>query len=625
MMLPPDSPSMPAYAASGDTASNSLASWGLDSGEPPLAALTLPGSPSARGSPAASRPVTPSSRPKSPKVPATFDTLQSRLQSISPQKDPARIAQNKRDMNDVQLRLVDAAVKIDAHVDAMHCELLDAVTVFNTCITFEERNTSFELLTAMLGDDCPAREGFLDWRGLGTSGLRPLMLTFFSLVHRLSELRLQLEELETPEGRKVRPGGDVDYDKNRYRWTFMYNGVDVVLKVMHCLDFLRRCREFCNNFGKKFFFTGNPLMMPFDMLKALREIPEMQDKVQEQLSTKAHVRPAYTFGDINSGFLAVSVAPGTDGAAKLAALQVNNWKLEKFLNRFRQDLLEMFKARGFNWPNVPLQQMKDPDYVQRLYTAFLVIFVRQQESVESTYKWEKQFIQLSTTVRGQSLMVGSSGLKPDLQLPLPSSVLLNTKNALLGIFPPAPEPEPEPEEVFKRKRKPAPPPTIRMRAAPGAVGGAHPVREVPKTAAEQALAALFGAQSKIVVAAKKKSGPLVPRTLAEVLAPFKRVEYKKVVRRLASPEAPAPLAAPLAAPPAAAPIDAEGSVMSNKKKGKKGMRLQDVLGDVHVSNVKKALAAAGSESSKVSRASTPTSKMTRRSDASVLLAPLPRK
>lgn len=367
---------------------------------------------------------------------AQFDALKSKLQAISPQKDLAKIKSVQGKLQGTQLQLVDVSVKIESHVDELHCVLLDSIKRFNSCETYEERNKSFEQVTAMLGDDYPAREGFKDWRGKGCKGLRPLVLLFFSVVQELAELRLLLEELETPEGRKIQQGSDLPYDKNRYRWRFMYNGVDVVLKVMHCVDFLRKCKEFCNSYGRKFYFTGNPLMLPFNMQVAWQSIPEIQDKVAEQLACRAHVRPMYTFtGDVSSGYGAVSIAPGTDGAEKWAALCENNWRLDKYLGRFKKDVLDLCQSRGFNWPNVPEKQMKSNAYVKQLYTSCLVMFIRQLDSVSSTTEWEKSFIQLTTTSRGANLMIGSSGLKADLQLPLPSNVILRTKNAFLGIFP----------------------------------------------------------------------------------------------------------------------------------------------------------------------------------------------
>lgn len=46
----------------------------------------------------------------------------------------------------------------------------------------------------------------------------------------------------------------------------------------------------------------------------------------------------------------------------------------------------------------------------------LVLYIRCKKTLLTTYKWEKEFISLSSTVRGQNLMMGQSGLKPDRSL-----------------------------------------------------------------------------------------------------------------------------------------------------------------------------------------------------------------
>ena len=377
-----------------------------------------------------------SQKSHTPHTGISFDSLKGKLTAISPQKDLSHILKIKRDIEVLQLRLINEAVAIDIHVDSMHCVLLESVQHFNSCLLYEERNTSFMQLTAMLGDDCPPREGFTDWRGNGVAGLRPLVLAFFDSLHALALLRLMIEELESPEGRKVTTGPDMPYDENRYRWRFMYNGVDVVLKVMHCCDFLRRCKEICNNYGRMFSFTCNPLMLPFSLREAWESIPELPDKVKEQLETRAHVRPLYSFtGDVGGGYRAVSVVTGTEGAEKWAAANANNWRLDKYIGRFSKTVIELCARRGFNWPNAPIQQLKDAQYARQMYTAILVIFIRQKDSVASSFVWERSFVQLASTERGKNIMIGKTGLKKEKSLDLPSEVIFRAKNALLGIYP----------------------------------------------------------------------------------------------------------------------------------------------------------------------------------------------
>jgi hypothetical protein len=46
----------------------------------------------------------------------------------------------------------------------------------------------------------------------------------------------------------------------------------------------------------------------------------------------------------------------------------------------------------------------------------LIMFIRCKRSLVKTFFWEKKFIGLLSTVRGKDLMIGSSGIKPDLML-----------------------------------------------------------------------------------------------------------------------------------------------------------------------------------------------------------------
>ena len=142
---------------------------------------------------------------------------------------------------------------------------------YNVALTQEERNAVFDELTTMLGDDCPPREGFLDGRKDGLPGMRPRCVKFFNLV-RMSVLRLELEELETPGGRdptKTQPA----------LWAEIGIGMTVRRRTMAALgvhlersgygqssplpDFLRFQKELAAWYGRSFWFTGNVLMLPF--------------------------------------------------------------------------------------------------------------------------------------------------------------------------------------------------------------------------------------------------------------------------------------------------------------------------------------------------------------------------
>ena len=272
---------------------------------------------------------------------------------------------------------------------------------YNAALTEEERNICFDELTAMLGDDCPPREGFLDWRKDGLPGMRPRCIKFFNLVHTMSIQRLELEELQTPEGRdpaKPQPPGldrdwtwyDLKEEDNAdiWRWGFQWNGVDMVLKVMHCLDFLRMHKEIASWYGRSFWFCGNPLMLPFQPYTAYPKL-DMDAKVKEQLMTKAHLRPQCSVG--GDGFTLVGVAPGSPAWEKcggdiksLNAAQ--DWKhvVHVAVEREFDELCN--RVRYPNWPNSPRLKLDEDNQAMPRYVGVLRAL---QESLYTTWKWEK--------------------------------------------------------------------------------------------------------------------------------------------------------------------------------------------------------------------------------------------
>ena len=57
------------------------------------------------------------------------------------------------------------------------------------------------------------------------------MLSFSQSLQRLAEERIALQELETPQGRHLYD--KIIVEKNLDKWKLLWNGHDVVLKVVH--------------------------------------------------------------------------------------------------------------------------------------------------------------------------------------------------------------------------------------------------------------------------------------------------------------------------------------------------------------------------------------------------------
>ncbi len=207
------------------------------------------------------------------------------------------------------------------------------------------------------------------------AGIRPLVIEFMNEVHSMAEARLYLEELESPGGRSLNAVNNVQF--NVARWTLVWNGCDVVLRVVHCLDFLRKCRELVEWYGPSFYFVANPLMMPFPPFNVYG-MSGIAERVKEHQNTVPHLRL---------------------GTAIIA--NKNDWKQDAFLGKLRRELTEAFHAWAFNWPQLP--NIKEDRDNERLYTCFLVMFIKCLDSIKRSTEWEKSFISKIATIRGPSL------------------------------------------------------------------------------------------------------------------------------------------------------------------------------------------------------------------------------
>lgn len=85
----------------------------------------------------------------------------------------------------------------------------------------------------MLGPGMPPLPGVSDWRKHGAPSFRAACLQLLSSIHRLAELRLDAQEAYI--NWQGRPAIDPDIlpELKNARWTFTWEGEDVVLKLLH--------------------------------------------------------------------------------------------------------------------------------------------------------------------------------------------------------------------------------------------------------------------------------------------------------------------------------------------------------------------------------------------------------
>lgn len=104
---------------------------------------------------------------------------------------------------------------------------------YQSAATHEERNRSFDELTAMLGPGLRPLPGVPDWRRQGAPSFRGVCVRLLCAVQRAAELRLDAQEAHLSW--KGRPAIDPEVlpELRDARWTFSWEGGDLVLKVLH--------------------------------------------------------------------------------------------------------------------------------------------------------------------------------------------------------------------------------------------------------------------------------------------------------------------------------------------------------------------------------------------------------
>ena len=90
--------------------------------------------------------------------------------------------------------MVTLALKQDSLVRELEECVKRCVHIYKTAGLTSDRNTSFDELTASLGDDVPPRVGFDGWQRKGKSGYRTATITLFNSINDLAHSRLLLRE-----------------------------------------------------------------------------------------------------------------------------------------------------------------------------------------------------------------------------------------------------------------------------------------------------------------------------------------------------------------------------------------------------------------------------------------------
>lgn len=152
----------------------------------------------------------------------------------------------------------------------------------------------------------------------------------------------------------------------------VWDGNDLVAKILHSLDFLRDYKEFRQWYGRTYFFLCNPLCLPFD-LSSQSSVLGMDEKVKEHLDTFPHFRHVkYTEHD---------------------------WQHQKYLWKWKEKFVELSSGRWDWWPPMPvLREEKDQ---QKVYVAALTLLIKCHEEMTKFSKYERELVSYESTARGQ--------------------------------------------------------------------------------------------------------------------------------------------------------------------------------------------------------------------------------
>eukprot|EP01038_Epipyxis_sp_PR26KG_P014975 gene14975-20146_t len=163
--------------------------------------------------------------------------LKQTLLSMTAMKDEGRIKEETQNLMRIEQHIVQLCIEIEGLVKEIKLCHEESVKAYISSDFFTTRNRTFDELTSRLGDGAMPIEGLQDWRSVGAPGLRPKMIEFFNQIQNMAEKRLLIEELNLPEGRGLKSVSNQlrssNEDINLKRWTLIWNGQDVVLKIIH--------------------------------------------------------------------------------------------------------------------------------------------------------------------------------------------------------------------------------------------------------------------------------------------------------------------------------------------------------------------------------------------------------
>lgn len=256
-------------------------------------------------------------------------------------------------INILQLEIIELCAKVDKHLKAIKDCLHESLVHFKTAETNLERHTSLDRLNGMISSGCPPRPDFSDWRKVGVTGYRTLLIPLLNLLHQLAQRRLLLDEtIEVQVHNNIRGPVIPKIDVNAGRWTMAWDGYDLVSWLLTSLDFMREYPELVGWYGQRYSLLANPLALPVSTQKLISDL-DMTDYIRRHRETTIFSHKFPPTGD---------------------------WRFSQYIKAWKQNFESAMACRHDWWPEAPT--LSDMEQTESFFTAILVLGVKCPQIIE---------------------------------------------------------------------------------------------------------------------------------------------------------------------------------------------------------------------------------------------------
>jgi len=188
----------------------------------------------------------------------------------------------KKNLENCQAQVVSCIIDYESYLEQLAEVLTKAVHAFKASRVVAQRQSSFDELTAMLGQPHTAKKGYNDWRGKDIKGL---MTKTVELIESVVRWREAVLAAQGKLGKRDEYGDLID---NGPPLPFMWNGKNILLQIPKANSFLQKSQELVEWYGNDFEFERNPFLLAVPLDKR-PETPINDKRVVIQNGEKVEV------------------------------------------------------------------------------------------------------------------------------------------------------------------------------------------------------------------------------------------------------------------------------------------------------------------------------------------------